>query len=595
MRSPRSCCTAAWTARPGTRRSGVARVVEDRGYWFRTPEAYDVAGNFRATLYLRPAGDLGHRARAASARCVTRSRSAPGPAAGAPHPPARRPGGAPRREPRRRLRRRGGTGRVRSARRGLGDPGRERARASRRLPRRRRRPYPQPRGPEHGPDQWTLTWSDEFDGPAGAPPDPETWGYDLGDGSTAGIVGWGNNEREYYTDSPENAATDGEGHLLITVRTADGSERCYYGPCEYTSARLLTKDRLRDPVRPHRGSHQGSRRRWASGRRSGCSAPTSRRSAGRARGEIDIMEFVGRRPNEVLGTIHGPGYSGSSGLQRDRRPGRAGGRRLPHLRDRVAAGRDHLAPRRRRLTTRRARPTSRPTDWVFDHPFFLHPQRRRRREPRGAGRGRRRPSPVDDRRLRPTLPGDRPVIDPRHPDPPRRWRSTGRPPPPRRAASRRIDGERFAVIRNVDRLEPFLMSIVSDSDVWLFVGSNGPFTAGRRNADTALFPYQTADKILRHADTGGARTDPARHARRARPASGSRGTTAAGSTTSPGTCTSASSGPSLVFEEINHDLGLRFRWTPDDLRRVRPRARRRAGEPRRGARGACATSTAGTS
>jgi non-lysosomal glucosylceramidase len=34
--------------------SGVARVVEDRGYWFRTPEAYDVNGNFRATLYLRP-------------------------------------------------------------------------------------------------------------------------------------------------------------------------------------------------------------------------------------------------------------------------------------------------------------------------------------------------------------------------------------------------------------------------------------------------------------------------------------------------------------------------------------------------------------
>jgi non-lysosomal glucosylceramidase len=34
--------------------SGVARVVEDRGYWFRTPEAYDVDGNFRATLYLRP-------------------------------------------------------------------------------------------------------------------------------------------------------------------------------------------------------------------------------------------------------------------------------------------------------------------------------------------------------------------------------------------------------------------------------------------------------------------------------------------------------------------------------------------------------------
>jgi non-lysosomal glucosylceramidase len=34
--------------------SGVARVVEDRGYWYRTPEAYDADGNFRATLYLRP-------------------------------------------------------------------------------------------------------------------------------------------------------------------------------------------------------------------------------------------------------------------------------------------------------------------------------------------------------------------------------------------------------------------------------------------------------------------------------------------------------------------------------------------------------------
>ncbi|MFL5778502.1 MAG: non-lysosomal glucosylceramidase [Chloroflexota bacterium] len=33
---------------------GVARVVYGRGLWFRTPEAYDAAGNFRATIYLRP-------------------------------------------------------------------------------------------------------------------------------------------------------------------------------------------------------------------------------------------------------------------------------------------------------------------------------------------------------------------------------------------------------------------------------------------------------------------------------------------------------------------------------------------------------------
>jgi non-lysosomal glucosylceramidase len=34
--------------------SGAARVTYERGLWFRTPEAYDDRGNFRASLYLRP-------------------------------------------------------------------------------------------------------------------------------------------------------------------------------------------------------------------------------------------------------------------------------------------------------------------------------------------------------------------------------------------------------------------------------------------------------------------------------------------------------------------------------------------------------------
>jgi non-lysosomal glucosylceramidase len=33
---------------------GAAAVTYERGLWFRTPEAYDEAGNFRASLYLRP-------------------------------------------------------------------------------------------------------------------------------------------------------------------------------------------------------------------------------------------------------------------------------------------------------------------------------------------------------------------------------------------------------------------------------------------------------------------------------------------------------------------------------------------------------------
>jgi non-lysosomal glucosylceramidase len=34
--------------------AGAARVTWERGFWFRTPEAYDRDGNFRASLYLRP-------------------------------------------------------------------------------------------------------------------------------------------------------------------------------------------------------------------------------------------------------------------------------------------------------------------------------------------------------------------------------------------------------------------------------------------------------------------------------------------------------------------------------------------------------------
>src|ERR1700745_508053 len=67
-----------------------------------------------------------------------------------------------------------------------------------------------------------------------------------------------------------------------------------------------------------------------------------------------------------------------------------------------------------------------------------------------------------------------------------------------------LDGQRYACIRDVDRLAPFLMSIAGDSDAWLFVGSNSPFTAGRIDPDGAMFPYETVDKLLRHADGSGA-------------------------------------------------------------------------------------------
>ncbi|MBN2521200.1 MAG: hypothetical protein JXB17_11880 [Bacteroidales bacterium] len=69
-----------------------------------------------------------------------------------------------------------------------------------------------------------------------------------------------------------------------------------------------------------------------------------------------------------------------------------------------------------------------------------------------------------------------------------------------------INGEKFYKIQNYDRMQPFFMSIVSNSDHWMFISSNGALTAGRKNADNALFPYYTDDKITDSAEITGSKT-----------------------------------------------------------------------------------------
>ena len=58
-----------------------------------------------------------------------------------------------------------------------------------------------------------------------------------------------------------------------------------------------------------------------------------------------------------------------------------------------------------------------------------------------------------------------------------------------------INGEVFYCIRGYDRMRPFFMNIVSDTDLWMFISSKGGLSAGRINADHAIFPYYTDDKI----------------------------------------------------------------------------------------------------
>src|SRR6266536_997495 len=84
-----------------------------------------------------------------------------------------------------------------------------------------------------------LVWADDFNGPAGSAPDPGRWVHDTG-GS-----GFGNNELEFYTNSTSNAALDGNGHLVITARKENpAGYSCWYGSCQYTSARLLTSGKF---------------------------------------------------------------------------------------------------------------------------------------------------------------------------------------------------------------------------------------------------------------------------------------------------------------------------------------------------------------
>ncbi len=67
------------------------------------------------------------------------------------------------------------------------------------------------------------------------------------------------------------------------------------------------------------------------------------------------------------------------------------------------------------------------------------------------------------------------------------------PEPTESAAT--LDGRAGHLIRHYNRMAPFLMSVVSDSDLWMFLSSRGGLTCGRGDAGRALFRYQTDDLL----------------------------------------------------------------------------------------------------
>lgn len=154
-----------------------------------------------------------------------------------------------------------------------------------------------------------LAFKDEFNAAAGAGVDATKWTAEIGG------WGWGNQELQYYTNSTDNAYHDGQGALVIrAVKLAPPlALSCWYGPCQYTSARLVTKGKFEQKhgrfearIKVPRG--QGV---WPAFWMLGNNIDTA---GWPACGEIDIMENIGREPTVVHGTVHGPGYSGANSI-----------------------------------------------------------------------------------------------------------------------------------------------------------------------------------------------------------------------------------------------------------------------------------------
>jgi beta-glucanase (GH16 family) len=156
-------------------------------------------------------------------------------------------------------------------------------------------------GPAAPPTEAGYAMYDDFDGPAGAPPNPRYWGYDLGSPGAA------NNEMQVYTNSPDNVRLDGQGHLVIEAQKTQNG---------YTSGRIVTRGRvdMMYGTLAARIKFPAGQGIWPAFWTLG----SNMASAGWPEsGEIDIMELVNSGSTYHV-TLHGPqgnsDYLGGDGV-----------------------------------------------------------------------------------------------------------------------------------------------------------------------------------------------------------------------------------------------------------------------------------------
>ena len=131
----------------------------------------------------------------------------------------------------------------------------------------------------------------------------------------------------------------------------------------------------------------------------------------------------------------------------------------------------------------------------------------------------------------------------------------------------KVNDESFYKISNVDSMRPFFMSIVSNSDHWMFISSAGGLTAGRKNSNYSLFPYYTDDKITESSEITGSKSlfliEDNNKCNLWEPFSN----LYKGLYNISRNLYKNSYGNKVIFEEINHDLELTFtyEWNSSDL------------------------------
>ncbi|GAA0517172.1 endo-1,3-beta-glucanase [Paractinoplanes deccanensis] len=208
-----------------------------------------------------------------------------------------------------------------------------------------------------------VVWNEDFNGPAGSGVDTSKWNFDVG-GS-----GWGNQELQYYTSGTSNVAMDGQGHLVITARKGSGGNSCWNGTCQFTSGRIQTAGKFTQQYGHIEARIQvpnGSGLWPAFWMLGGGNWPTD--------GEIDIMEIVGRDPNRLFGTLHGPGYSGGNSFGGTLVAGSPWYQAFhtfavdwsPNLIRWTVDGQEYF-----RATPDSLRAAKGNVSWVFEHPFFI--------------------------------------------------------------------------------------------------------------------------------------------------------------------------------------------------------------------------------